>query len=138
MGAHVPIPVYQGTVGERLAFEGGRCRDCGTVNFPAKGACLSCGRLDEFEPVDLSGRGTVYSYTVLSPEGAPPEFADEARIEGQYVVALVELDEGPRITAQLTDVDPDDVSIGLDVTGRVRRIYEEEGVVRYGFKFAPC
>jgi uncharacterized OB-fold protein len=137
MGAHVPIPVYQGTVGERLAFEGDRCLDCEAVVFPSKAACPACGSIGEFESVDLSGDGTVYSYTVLSPGGAPPEFADEARIEGEYVVALVELAEGPRITAQLTAVDPSDVEIGLPVTGRIRRIYEEEGVVRYGFKFAP-
>lgn len=137
MGAHIPIPVYQRALGQRLAFEGERCTACGEVNFPSKAACVACGAVDEFEPVELSGDGEVYSYTVLSPGGAPPEFAGQARIEGRYVVAIVELAEGPHITAQLADVDPDAVDIGMPVTGEVRRIYEEEGVVRYGFKFAP-
>lgn len=75
---------------------------------------------------------------MLSPGGAPPEFAGQARAEGRYVVAIVELDEGPRITAQVTDVDPDAVDIGMPVTGTIRRIYEEEDVVRYGFKFVPA
>ena len=136
MGAHISIPMYERTVGQRLAFEGERCTDCGTVAFPPKGACPDC-RNDEFETVDLSGDGTIYSYTVLSPGGAPPEFAGQARAEGRYVVAIVELDEGPRITAQVTGVDPDAVDIGMSVTGEIRRIYEEEDVVRYGFKFVP-
>lgn len=137
MGAHISIPMYERTVSQRLAFEGERCTDCGTIAFPPKGACRGC-RNDEFETVDLSGDGTVYSYTVLSPGGAPPEFAGQARAEGRYVVAIVELDEGPRITAQVTDVDPDAVDIGMPVTGTIRRIYEEEDVVRYGFKFVPA
>ncbi|KAB1190555.1 hypothetical protein GJR96_16455 [Haloferax sp. MBLA0076] len=136
MGAHISIPMYERTVGQRLAFEGERCAECGTIAFPPKGACPDC-RNTEFETVDLSGDGTIYSYTVLSPGGAPPEFAGQARAEGRYVVAIVELDEGPRITAQVTDVDPESVDIGMPVTGQIRRIYEEEGVVRYGFKFVP-
>jgi uncharacterized OB-fold protein len=137
MGAHISIPMYERTVGQRLAFEGERCTECGTVAFPPKAACRDC-RNDEFETVDLSGEGEVYSYTVLSPGGAPPEFAGQARAEGRYVVAVVELAEGPRVTAQVTDVDPEDVEIGTSVSGEIRRIYEEEGVVRYGFKFAPA
>ncbi|WP_423747475.1 Zn-ribbon domain-containing OB-fold protein (plasmid) [Haladaptatus sp. SPP-AMP-3] len=137
MGAHISIPVYERTVGQRLAFEGERCTDCGTVAFPPKGACPDC-RNDAFEAVDLSGEGTIYSYTVLSPGGAPPEFAGQAQAEGRYVVAIVELDEGPRITAQVTDVDPTEVAVGMSVSGRIRRIYEEEGIVRYGFKFVPA
>ena len=137
MGAHISIPTYQRTTGQRLAFEGERCTECGAVNFPPKAVCAECRIGDEFETVALSGDGEVYSYTVLSPGGAPPEFADQAQVEGEYAVAIVELDEGPRITAQLTGVDPRDVAIGMAVTGRIRRIYEEEGVVRYGFKFEP-
>jgi uncharacterized OB-fold protein len=137
MGAHVSVPMYERSIGQRLAFEGERCTDCGRIAFPPKGACPDCG-IDAFETVELSGEGTVYSYTVLSPGGAPPEFAEQARAEGRYVVAIVELDEGPRITAQLADVDPDEVSVGTAVSGRIRRIYEEEGVVRYGFKFVPA
>jgi uncharacterized OB-fold protein len=137
MGAHISIPTYEQTVGQRLAFEGERCTECGTVAFPPKAVCPDC-RAEESETVDLSGAGEVYSYTVLSPGGAPPEFAGQARAEGRYVVAVVELEEGPRITAQVTGVAPDDVHIGMPVTGEIRRLYEEEGVVRYGFKFVPA
>jgi uncharacterized OB-fold protein len=137
MGAHVPIPIYERSIGQRLAFEGEQCTNCGTIAFPPKAACPGCQN-DGFETTQLAGKGVVYSYTVIGKGGAPPEFTAQTSAEGRYVVAIVELDEGPRITAQVTDVDPDDVEIGMPVSGDIRRIYEEEGVVRYGFKFAPA
>jgi uncharacterized OB-fold protein len=128
--------MYERTIGQRLFFEGERCIECGAVVFPVKAACPDCHNR-EFDTVDLSGEGEIYSYTVLSPGGAPPEFAGQARAEGRYVVAVIGLIEGPRITAQVTNIDPEAVEIGTQVSGEIRRIYEEEGVVRYGFKFAP-
>lgn len=137
MGAQIPIPVYQANIEQRLSFEGGVCPECGEVHFPPKGACVSCSYVGEFEVLSLSGEGEVYSYTVLSPSGAPPEFSEEARIEGRYSVAIVELEEGPHITGQLVDVNLNEIEIGMPVSGRIRRIYQQEGVVRYGFKFTP-
>ncbi|MFP8890569.1 Zn-ribbon domain-containing OB-fold protein [Natrialbaceae archaeon A-CW2] len=137
MGAHVPLPVYQESLDQRLAFEGEQCTACEEISFPPTPTCRHCLSNDEFESVTLSGEGIVYSYTVISPGSAPPEFAPQAAASGQYVVAVIELDEGPRITAQLTDIEPNEVEIGLPVTGCVRRLYEEEDVVRYGFKFQP-
>jgi len=54
-----------------------------------------------------------------------------------YTVALVQLKEGPMLTAQLTDVDPDEVRIGMPVEMVTRRIREdgEAGQILYGYKF---
>jgi uncharacterized OB-fold protein len=136
MGAHVSHPIYQQSMAQRLALEAARCVDCETVTFPPRAVCPDCGAR-EHEPTTLSGDGEVYSYTVITPGGAPPEFAAQARRTGEFAVAVVELDEGVRITAQLTNVDPSDVEIGLPVSSTIRRLYVEEGVVRYGFKFEP-
>jgi hypothetical protein len=61
--------------------------------------------------------------------------------EGQrpYTVALVKLDEGPLVTAQLTDVDENDVRIGMRVEMVTRKLREEgtEGQIVYGYKFRP-
>jgi len=56
-----------------------------------------------------------------------------------YTVALVKLEEGPVITAQLTDVDPEDIKIGMPVEMVTRRLREEgdEGLILYGYKFRP-
>jgi uncharacterized OB-fold protein len=56
-----------------------------------------------------------------------------------YMVALVKMDDGPMITAQLTDVGHDDVHIGMRVEMVTRKIREEgsEGQIIYGYKFRP-
>ncbi len=53
--------------------------------------------------------------------------------------ALVQLDEGPLVTAQLTDVDIDDIQIGMPVEMVTRRLreYGEDGLIIYGYKFRP-
>ncbi len=137
MTAHISVPLYQRAIKQRYRLVGYRCRECGKINFPPKGVCKYCRESSNFEEVKLSGRGKVYSYTVLAASGAPPEFAEEALIKDAYPVALVELEEGPRIIAQLVDIPHDGVRIGLEVEAVIRRIYVEEEVIRYGYKFRP-
>jgi uncharacterized OB-fold protein len=56
-----------------------------------------------------------------------------------YIVALIDLEEGPRLTAQLTDVEASEVQIGMPVEMVVRKYYEEntDGPIFYGYKFRP-
>jgi hypothetical protein len=56
-----------------------------------------------------------------------------------YAVALVKLQEGPLVTAQLTDIAPDEVEIGMPVEMVTRKVREfgEDGVIVYGYKFRP-
>lgn len=138
MGAHISIPMYQRAIPQRYRLVGSKCRRCGKINFPPKAACTCCGELGDFEEVQLSGKGKVYSYTVIAGAGAPPEFAAEAAVKGAYPVALVELAEGPRIVAQLVDTLLEEITIGMPVEVVLRKIYTEEGVVRYGYKFRVC
>jgi uncharacterized OB-fold protein len=81
----------------------------------------------------LSGRGEVYSFSTMY--NAPHGFEDQK----PYTIALVKLDEGPMVTAQLTDVDSGDVRIGLRVEMVTRKLREEgaEGQIIYGYKFRP-
>lgn len=137
MGAHISIPMYQRAVSQRYKLVGQQCKHCGKVNYPQKAVCKHCLTGSEFDSVELSGKGTVYSYTVIAGGGAPPEFADEARCKGSYPVVIVELEEGPRIIAQLVDPPAEGIAIGMQVEAVFRKIYTEEGVIRYGFKFQP-
>lgn len=66
MGAHISIPMYQRSVSQRYRLVGHKCKHCGRVNFPPKAVCKYCLKGSEFEEVVLSGRGTVYSYTVIA------------------------------------------------------------------------
>ena len=57
-----------------------------------------------------------------------------------YTIALVKLDEGPTVTAQLTDLNQEEVEIGMPVEMVTRRIKEdgdERGMLIYGYKFRP-
>ena len=84
------------------------------------------------EPFTFAGTGEIYSYTVLqdSPEG----FEEHT----PYVLALVKLDEGPLVTAQLTDLDGP-IAIGDRVEMVTRKLTTEgpRGMIIYGYKFRP-
>jgi uncharacterized OB-fold protein len=56
-----------------------------------------------------------------------------------YTVALVQMEEGPMLTAHLTDVEPEEVRIGMPVEMVTRKIREdgEAGQILYGYKFRP-
>lgn len=137
MGAYVSLPDFARSLPQRYRLVGARCRACGALAFPPRAACLACGG-GAFDASPLSGRGTVHAFTVIGRGGAPSEYAAEQAMTGEYVSALVDLAEGPRVAARLAGVAPADVRIGLPVRAILRRLYAQQGVVRYGFKFAPA
>lgn len=91
------------------------------------------GQVADNHAKPLSGRGEVYSFSTMY--NAPQGFEDQK----PYTIALIKLDEGPMVTAQLTDVDSADVRIGLRVEMVTRKLREEsaEGQIIYGYKFRP-
>ena len=111
-------------------LEGQLCPACDAVQFPARARCGSCGG-DDLEDHRLSGRGTIYSHTEMAQ--APAGFAPP------HLMALVRLEEGMLVAAQLTDIDPEDVEIGTPVEMVTRRLREhgEHGFLVYGYKFRP-
>lgn len=85
------------------------------------------------ELYEFAGTGEVYSYTVV--QEAPEGYEEQA----PYILALVKLDEGPLVTAQLTDVDGS-VAIGDKVEMVTRKLTSEgkRGMIVYGYKFRPA
>lgn len=113
-------------------LEAARCSSCGQIYFPPRPKCLNCPS-DKIEPCQLSGRGRIISFTrVYQPSRGFSDFA------GGFT-ALVELREGIRVTAQLTDVNPDELTVGQEVEMVVRRLRSEveHGLIVYGYKFRP-
>ena len=84
-------PFWQAQAEHRLSFQ--RCSKCGEVRYPVGPMCPQCHSLD-FEWVESAGKGTIYSYTVVHHQ-THPAFAVP------YTVALVEMEEGPRVVAEL-------------------------------------
>jgi uncharacterized protein len=65
---------------------------------------------DDLEWREISGRGTLYTFTVADRPTAP-EWADSL----PQLLAIVEWDEGPRFSTELVDAEPDQISIGMRV-----------------------
>lgn len=86
-----------------------RCLDCGKHHFYPRALCPHC-HSDRLEWTQVSGRGSIYSYTVAR-RPAGPAFAADA----PYVVAIVELAEGPRMMSMLLADDIAQVRIGMAV-----------------------
>lgn len=118
---------------QRYQLIGEACAHCETKIFPPRDICPDCGE-EARESFKFSGRGEVYSYTTVRQ--APEGFQEQA----PYTVALVRLEEGPLVTAQLTDLGNEPVSIGMPVEMVTRRLRSdgERGMLVYGYKFRPC
>jgi len=88
-----------------------RCTECQTLIWFPRPFCPNCASTS-VEWVPASGRGSVYSYTVNRRGVADlPAYRDA----GVYVLAYVELEEGPRMMTNIVDCDPDSVRIGQKV-----------------------
>ena len=96
---------WDGTQAGELRLQ--RCDACANVYFPPRPFCPSCAsrKVSVFK---ASGKGTLYSY-VINHRPAAPGFTPP------YAIAVVELDEGPRMMTNLVDMDFKDVKIGMSV-----------------------
>ncbi len=117
---------------QRYGLVGEVCPHCDAKIFPPRDVCPTCAG-EAKTAYSFSGKGEVYSYTTVYD---PPE-GHEAN--APYTVAIVKLEEGPLITAQLTDVDNNQVSIGMPVEMVTRKLREDgpRGMLVYGYKFRP-
>lgn len=130
------IPRFWREIGSRYNLIGTKCGNCGKVDFPPRTVCPDCGRksIGRMERLKLGGKGSVVTYTVIHE--APSQF----EMQKPYVVAIIELEEGVRLTSQVIDVKPEDVKIGLKVQAAFRKLGQEgdAGVIHYGYKFRPA
>ena len=90
-------------------------------------------------PVEIakfSGKGTVWSFTIISSAKHAPEGFEYLV---PYAVAWVRLEEGPLVTAMLTDVDLGDIKIGMEVEMVIRKKRDlgDQGMLLYGPSFRP-
>ena len=118
---------------ERYNLVGETCDSCGVKLFPPRDVCLECEAPAQ-ELYTFTGLGEVYSYTTIYD--APAGFEQSA----PYTVALIKLEEGPLVTAQLTDLDEEEIQIGMPVEMVTRKLRSEgeEGTIIYGYKFRPA
>jgi uncharacterized OB-fold protein len=99
---------WEAAAQQRLVAQ--RCAVCKRLRHPPRPMCPGCHALD-YEMVDLAGRGTVYSFSVLHHPQNP-------LFDYPVIAALVDLDEGVRVVSNLVDVSPAAVRIGMPVEVR--------------------
>ena len=107
---------WDGTAHGELRLQ--RCGSCAATYFPPQPFCPACSS-DDVAVVLASGRGSLYSYVIThlaAPGFNPP-----------YVLAVVELDEGPRLLTNLVGVEPDPGALPLDLALEV--VYEPVGEI---------
>jgi uncharacterized protein len=99
-------PFWDGCLEGQLRLQ--RCSACGAWRHPPSPICAVC-LSEEHEWIPARGRGTVYAFTVVR----------EARRGWEklvpYVIAVIALDEGPRILSNVVNIAPEQVAIGLPV-----------------------
>jgi hypothetical protein len=129
-------PRFWRSIDQRYNLEGVQCGNCAQKIFPARTLCPKCRHLSvgKLKPFPFRGEGTVEAFTVVH---SPPQGYE---LQAPYAMAIVKLAEGPRLTAQIVDVDASKLKVGMAVRQVFRRINQdgEAGVIHYGYKFAPA
>lgn len=133
MSLEFDVPRHWRLKKQRYALVGEVCPHCDAKLFPPRDICPNC-HSEANQEYQFSGRGEVFSYTTIydTPSGY------ESNVP--YTVALVKLEEGPMVTAQLTDLGKTQVTIGMPVemvTRKLREVGDERGIIVYGYKFRP-
>ena len=88
-----------------------RCRQCATLRYPASPVCYGCMSTAEPAWEQLSGKGTLGAWIVVERATGNPAWSEEV----PYVVAYVDLDEGPRLPTNIVGVDPYALKTGMRV-----------------------
>ncbi|MFF8381170.1 bifunctional MaoC family dehydratase N-terminal/OB-fold nucleic acid binding domain-containing protein [Streptomyces sp. NPDC015661] len=106
---------WEGVAAHRLLIQ--RCGACATLRFPWLPGCADCGSR-EWDTVEASGAGTVFSYVVMHHPSFPA-------FDPPYAVGLIELAEGVRMISNVVGVPYDKVRIGMPVRLEFQRVDEE-------------
>lgn len=129
------VPRYWREQNERYNLTGSQCGNCGLCTFPRRTLCPECRHLSvgKMEDVGFSGKGELVSWTIVH------QGPENRSLETPYVLGIVELEEGPRVTAEIVDIDPDELGFGHELEVRFRKLGEsgQAGVIHYGYKFGP-
>lgn len=119
-------PFWEGTKRHELLLQ--RCRECGRYRFPPRVICPGCIS-EEFDWIPASGRGAVYTYTVVYRSPMPSFDADLP-----YVIGIIELEEGARVMSHVIGCRPEEVKVGLSVQLVFEDVSDEVSL----YKFQPA
>lgn len=116
-------PFWDAAKQHRLSIQ--RCGSCNEYVFYPRTICPHCGSGD-LAWTDVSGRATLYSFTIARKATARPWAEDVP-----YVIAIVELEEGPRMTSNIVGCPVDDVRIGMPLIASFQDVSDEITLVMF-------
>ena len=127
-----PPKIWRERRGKHLAL-GIKCQNCGKKSFPILEFCPNCSSKN-LEEVKLAQNGKILYFTQVS------QTTNEMMFYAPYIVALVELEDGIRVTGQIRDISLDQLFVGMQVRTVFRVLSKDgnEGLIAYGFKFVPA
>ena len=129
------VPRFWREIPQRYNLIANQCGVCNKTYFPPRESCPYCRRksMGNMIVTKLSGKGNILTYTIIHI--APDQFLGQV----PYPIAIIQLDEGPKVTAQIVDCNLDDIKIGMRVQATFRKIHEDGyiGAIHYGYKFKP-
>ncbi|WP_347551701.1 OB-fold domain-containing protein [Pseudalkalibacillus hwajinpoensis] len=129
-GAPTPsAPALKRNQEQNMGLIGSKCESCGQTYYPKQRVCVKCHQKDNMSPFSLQGKkAKVATYTVdyLASSVSPPS-----------IFAVVDIEGGSRMLAQVTDCKPEDISIGIEVEFSFRKLYEAGGIHNYFWKVVP-
>jgi uncharacterized OB-fold protein len=117
---------------ENKLLIGSKCTKCGSYAIPHRSICPEC-HSENTELIYFSGNGKLVAFTVIS---VPPVIMAEAGYDSKnpYCSGIVELEEGPRISAQIVDVDllnPNNIKIGTELIMSIITRQEDDAEKSY-------
>jgi len=129
----VTVPRFWRKIPNRYNLEGTKCSSCGMAYMPPRNICPNCRRESDIVDYKFRGEGILKSYTIVRK--STDDYGDKT----PYVIGIIELEEGPRLTSQIVNCNPENVEIGMKVVSCYRKLQEEgeDGLISYGVKFSP-
>jgi uncharacterized OB-fold protein len=109
---------------------------CNELFFPPREVCMKCSS-HEMEDFGFSGKGQVVTFTVIRTQQNEEELNEIPCRKTPYVLSIIQLEEGPMLTAEIVDSEVEEVEIGKNAEVIFRKLLEkgEKGVIQYGYKF---
>lgn len=122
-------PRYAREIPQRYRLEASKCKSCGKVSFPPRLVCPEC-KSREFENIKLDDEGKILTYTIIRVA------SDTFSKITPFAIAVIEVNDGARLMAQIADSHIDEVKIGKKVKIVFRKIQDEgkSGLHCYGYK----
>jgi uncharacterized OB-fold protein len=131
--ASIPVVNYLDLSGDAPVLVAERCANCGALFFGRRNACSRCFSTGPFERQELARTGTVRAFTIVQ-RAAPG-------VKAPYVSAIIDLDDGGHVKANIVNVEPTPDNIRLGMAVRLTTFTlgtDDEGTEAIAFGFEPA